>query len=172
MMRTSRPAAWSRRAASAAIAVLLGAQLLASSRLLCLPRSIAEPLVPRVACAPALWPFLDYAMFNEAHRPGEIVPRDTLVALRAGGGELRVGPGLDRAGELASELMDALPSGDAARIARLARELELLRGSAWTELRLEREELALTRAGFVSAGTRVLARSTRDAAGAWTAAAP
>jgi hypothetical protein len=144
-----------RRRASLAIAALIGAQLLAISRVPCPPRDSGLPL-PRVACAPYLWPFLDYPMFAEAHREGEVVPRDTALALFAEGGELRLAPGDGGERPSSHDVVEALRTRDLAAVRRLGDELGARVGARVVELRLERELLVLTRAGFASRGREVL----------------
>lgn len=72
---TSRP---SGTAPQALIILSLALQALATTRLLCPPRSIAALQPLRVACAPCLWPFTDYPMYSEPHYPG-----DTLAWIEA-----------------------------------------------------------------------------------------
>ncbi len=47
-------------------------QIAAGLKLTCPPKSLPalEPL--RIACAPELWPFLEYNMYNGARQPGEM----------------------------------------------------------------------------------------------------
>jgi hypothetical protein len=57
--------------AGALIAVSLLLQVFATTRVLCPPRSLPALAPLRVACAPRLWPFIDYPMFSEPHARGE-----------------------------------------------------------------------------------------------------
>jgi hypothetical protein len=56
-------------AALIAVSVLL--QLVATSRILCPPRSLPWLASLRIAGPPRLWPFVDYPMFSAPHHRGE-----------------------------------------------------------------------------------------------------
>lgn len=56
--------------ATGLIVASVGLQLLATTRMLCPPRAIPSLARLRIACAPRLWPFVDYPMFSAPHRRG------------------------------------------------------------------------------------------------------
>jgi hypothetical protein len=60
-----------RTRATLLIATVVSLQFLVSSRLLCPPRALVERGIPRIACPPSLWPFIDYPMFSAPHPRGE-----------------------------------------------------------------------------------------------------
>ncbi len=74
------------------IVVFLGLQVAAGLKVSCPPKAIPalEPL--RVACAPELWPFLEYNMYNSARWPGEVHHAYELVAEHADGREEVLSP--------------------------------------------------------------------------------
>lgn len=82
-MQTRCPPA--RRLASLLIATFLLLQVVAGFKLLCPPESLAALGFLRVACSPALWPFLDYNMYIRAHHAGEELEKIELVAVWADG---------------------------------------------------------------------------------------
>jgi len=53
------------------ILVSLALQLVATTRVFCPPRALTALAPLRIACPPRLWPFTDYPMFSEPHRPGD-----------------------------------------------------------------------------------------------------
>ena len=53
------------------ILVSLALQFAASTRVFCPPRALTALAPLRIACPPRLWPFTDYPMFSEPHRPGD-----------------------------------------------------------------------------------------------------
>lgn len=60
-----------RAAAQVLIVLSVSLQAIATTRLLCPPRSLPALAPLRIACPPLLWPFIDYPMFSEPHEPGD-----------------------------------------------------------------------------------------------------
>ena len=80
-----------RRRISVLIAVVLGLQVVAGFRVLCLPKAVAGESW-RVCCAPDLWPFLDYNMYDRAWYPGHDFAWYVLVGVEADGRESVITP--------------------------------------------------------------------------------
>jgi hypothetical protein len=72
---------------NAVIGAFLVLQVAAGFKLTCPPKVLPalEPL--RVACAPELWPFLEYNMYNGARQAGEVHHAYDLIAETRDGGE-------------------------------------------------------------------------------------
>lgn len=84
--------ALARGAVSALIVVVLTMQCLAGFKVLCPPKRFEWLQRFRIACAPTLWPFLDYNMYNGARYPGWVGTQRTVVARLGDGEELAVEP--------------------------------------------------------------------------------
>ncbi len=67
-------------------------QVLTGFKVLCPPRKFEALQRFRVACAPTLWPFVDYNMYNGAHYPGWIGQKRSLIATLDDGTERVIEP--------------------------------------------------------------------------------
>lgn len=150
MCRASLPQsrhAAGRPLASALILFSIAFQGLAASRLLCPPRSIEALQQLRLACPPRLWPFLDYPMYSEPHRPGEVLA--WIDAHIVSGRGARVCQGQYRV-QLTTETEDwgnAYIREEGRLREHLARAVATIPGAA--ELLLERRLAVLTDRGLV-----------------------
>ena len=146
------------RAVTALIVALLGLQMLTASRLLCPPKVFSGLSGMRVCCPPLAWPFLDYPMFSEAHYAGESVEHFFATGTLADGTALQLQPGDRRSRLEPRRVVAALIDGDEAALRRFAGEFRDEHGIRLVELRLQVEDLTLSRDGFVAGRRRTLSR--------------
>jgi hypothetical protein len=132
-----------RRAAELAAVSALGLQALAVSRLLCTPEAFEPRFSVHCLCPPSAWPFLDYPMFKDVHRPGTELARWSVVARTREGREVLLRPEVPSERARADDAVAAMHAGDAKRA------LETFEGlSDVVRLELRREQLVLELDGF------------------------
>jgi hypothetical protein len=69
------------------IGVFLALQIAATFKLTCPPKAFPALEPMRVACAPEMWPFLEYNMYNGARQAGETHHAYDLIAEHGDGSE-------------------------------------------------------------------------------------
>ena len=137
-----------RASASALILAVLGLQGLAVARILCPPRAWVGLSGLRVGCAPLLFPFLDYPMFNEAHRAGDTIEAYAVIVELEDGAELRLRPEEQGARPAATRLVAALLERDREGVRRFCDDYQRLHAARVVACRLEKRKWVLTRRGF------------------------
>jgi hypothetical protein len=134
--------------ASLVILFFLLFQAAATFRVLCPPESLDALASLRVACAPKLWPFLDYPMYADSHQAGETINRFQVVGTLKDSKEVVISPeDLGMNFWLFQPFVHALGQGDIAEIKRYAAQYESRQGVELVQLRLETRPAVMTRQG-------------------------
>ena len=138
-----------RASVSALILAVLALQGLAVARILCPPRAWVGLSGLRVGCAPLLYPFLDYPMFNEAHRAGDTIESYAVIVELEDGGQLRLRPEDPDAHPAPRRLVAALLERDREEVRRFFDDYQRLNAARVVACRLEKRTWVLTVTGFV-----------------------
>ena len=154
---------------SAVILAFLLLQFVAGFKVLCPPKSLDQKFCSflnekaglridtlRICCAPKLWPFLDYHMYNNAFFEGDELSEYFIVAKSTSGEQIWSADFLDLAFRTwRDELVIAFLHGDKKRIQAT---LDRVGSSNITELRLENRPLIQKNRELVRGEARVLRR--------------
>ena len=149
------PARLGRLIASALIVGALGLQALAGSgahmKVLGLTRESA-------------WPFIDYALFREAHYPGESLDTWLVRAQASSGAEVELSPlGVDWVmGVKVHHLTNALADGDREELLRWCKTYGEVSGDPLVSLELFETRYVLERDGFTQGESQSIGQLTLD----------
>ena len=143
--------------ASLVIMFFLLFQAIATFRVLCPPESLPALSFLRIACAPDLWPFLDYPMYAGPHQAGETINRFRVVGTLLDSQEVVIAPeDLGMSFWVFQRFVYALGQDDEQEISRYAGLYESRQGADLVRLRLETRPVVMTQEGVAFKPVQVI----------------
>ncbi len=134
---------------SALIVFVVGLQALITFRVLCPPEAIRPLAFLRAACAPALYPFIDYPMYWTPHYQGESISQPMAVGILADGREVLIQPeDLNLHFWLHQEFLVALDQGVMDEIELYVKRYQDLQGVKLAGIRLENHPVSIDEDGI------------------------
>jgi|GEM_PF-1552618 len=149
------------------IVTLIGLQTLKTFKILCFPQVLTRflPADLIVGCDPALYPILEYPMYNTVFYEGATVPQRYIYGTTAEGTEVNITH--EDLGINVFMLMDVfddiIEDEDTERLAFYVRYYEETYGVDLTAVRLEIHPLAVQREGFEEQATVIVLETSVDA---------
>lgn len=142
---------------STLIVFIVGMQALITFRVLCPPEAIRPLAFLRAACAPALYPFIDYPMYWTPHYKGESISQPVAIGILADGREVPILPeDLNLHFWLHQEFLVALDQGAQEEIDLYVRRYQDLQGVQLTGIRLENHPVSIREEGIVAEGVEIM----------------